>query len=192
MERLHWTYLNRDYYQGALDIWEEGGCLDEIDKRLGYRLELLSATLPDTLVKGSSQTVVFRIRNSGFARAHNYRKAYLRIFSGSEIFTNLELSDIDIRRIGSGETATLSGTFSVPANVPEQMVSVALWLPDEDSRNWNNSRFSVRLAYEQNENDWALMNSPGHNVISDSVPVVSNGDTQGDVLSPPENLRIVD
>jgi hypothetical protein len=189
MEQLHWTYLNRDYYKGAFDIWEDGGCLDEIDKRLGYRLELLSATLPDALVKGSSQTVAFRIRNSGFARAHHYRTAYLRIFSGSDIYTNLELSDIDIRKIGAGETAILTGSFSVPANVPEKLVSVALWLPDEDRRNRSNSRFSIRLAYEQNESDWSSMGSPGHNVISAAVPVISNDDTPGGGRSIPQNLR---
>jgi hypothetical protein len=191
MEQLHWTYLNRDYYSGAFDFWKDGGCLNDIDRRLGYRLELLSATLPDTLVKGSSQTVVFRIRNTGFARAHHFRKAYLRIFSDAEVLANLELSEIDIRNIGAGETATLAGTFLVPAHVPEQLVSVALWLPDQDRRNWNNSRFSVRLAYEQNESDWAAMSSPGHNVIRAAVPVVSNGDTPGSGRRVPENLRFV-
>jgi hypothetical protein len=189
MEQLHWTYLNHEYYRGAFNIWEAGGCLNEIEKRLGYRFELLSATLPDTLVKGAAQTVTFRIRNTGFARAHNYRKVYLRIFNGSEIFAHLELSDIDIRSIGSGETVTLSGTFSVPNNIPEQAVGVALWLPDEDSRNWSNSRFSIRLAYEQNERDWGSINSPGHNVISSNLPVI---DASGNAVSPPKNFRVVD
>lgn len=185
MEQLHWTYLNREYYQGALDIWTESGCINEIDQRLGYRFELLSARLPDALVKGSSQTAVFTIRNVGFARAHNYRRAYLRLFQGDGVIANLELTDMDIRKIGGGETLTLSASFFVPDAVLEQPVSVALWLPDEESRNWNNSRFSIRLAYQQDENDWAVMSSPGHNVIAEAVPVVSGSVEK---LAPPANF----
>ncbi len=186
MEQLHWTYLNREYYKGALDIWSESGCINEIDLRLGYRFELLSARLPDALVKGSRQTAEFRIRNVGFSRAHNYRKAYLRLFQEEQIIANLELENMDIRKIGGGETLTFSANFFVPDDVPEQTVSVALWLPDEDSRNWNNSRFSIRLAYQQNENDWAEMSSFGHNVFAEAVPVISGSGVEN--LSSPADF----
>lgn len=173
MEQLHWTYLNKEYYRGALRIWSNEGCITEIDHRLGYRLELLDAKLPDSLVKGSTQTASFKIRNVGFSRVHHYRDAYLRLLQGQTILADMKLHGLDIRKVASGETESLTGTFKVPGNIPENTVSVALWLPDNDARNWQNSRFSIRLAYQQNEEDWLLITSPGHNVLTHNVPLIS-------------------
>ncbi|MDX2429457.1 MAG: DUF4874 domain-containing protein, partial [Bacteroides sp.] len=46
MVELHWTYLNRDYNKNVYDKWKEQGCYNEINIAMGYRIHLLSATLP--------------------------------------------------------------------------------------------------------------------------------------------------
>lgn len=190
MEQLHWTYLNQDYYGGALDIWKRDGCFDTIDRRLGYRFELRSATVPDRLEKGTSQRVHLTLHNFGFARAHYQRKAYLRLLRGSKTVATLELENVDLRSIAPGETLTLEGTFTMPSQLLEEPVDVALWLPDNDSRNWNNSRFSIRLAYVQNEGDWNGIASAGHNLLVTDVPV-SQGQSS-ETPSRPTKLRILD
>ncbi|MGN1247698.1 MAG: DUF4874 domain-containing protein, partial [Paludibacteraceae bacterium] len=40
MERFHWTYLNRSYHSGVLNSWITSGHMDEVKRRLGYRLVL--------------------------------------------------------------------------------------------------------------------------------------------------------
>lgn len=171
MERMHWTYLNQDYYDGAINTWASQGCKDEIEKRLGYRLNLRSASLPDTLYRGEPGNVSFTIHNSGFARVHNPRTVYLRLLRENQVVAQIPLSNVDIREVGGGESLSFSSTISIPDSVGPGFVDAALWLPDEDPRNWDNSRFSIRLAYQQSESDWSTQTSPGHNVIASGVPI---------------------
>ena len=40
LERMHYTYLNADFNNAVNDEWE-GQCMDNVKKRMGYRLELI-------------------------------------------------------------------------------------------------------------------------------------------------------
>src|SRR5690606_34540125 len=45
METAHWSYLNRQYNVSVLDRWEDQGCADDVERRLGYRLAFARAAM---------------------------------------------------------------------------------------------------------------------------------------------------
>ncbi len=47
MERLHWSYLNVDYHLSVISGFENGGCMPDIEKYLGYRFRLTERRIPD-------------------------------------------------------------------------------------------------------------------------------------------------
>ncbi|MCS6773907.1 MAG: DUF4874 domain-containing protein, partial [Thermoflexales bacterium] len=52
METLHLTDLNISYHPNVISYWGNGGCLDTMRKRLGYRLVLRSAAFPNSVLPG--------------------------------------------------------------------------------------------------------------------------------------------
>jgi hypothetical protein len=77
--RLHATYLNRDYHPTVIS--NLAPCWDEIERRLGYRFELESATLPDSIAAGQDFCYRVRLRNLGWAPPYNQRPVFLRLFA---------------------------------------------------------------------------------------------------------------
>lgn len=165
MKDFRWTYMNRGYHPQVITGWQNEGCYDEIDRRLGYRLELVNATLPDQIITGSNNTITLQIHNSGFARPWYYRTPYIRLIQNSVVVGEMAIPNVDIRNIEANETGTFTLNFEAPANL-SGVVDVALWLPDANQNNHNDSRYSIRLA---NYNIWNP--SLGHNILATQVPV---------------------
>lgn len=155
---LHFTYLNLGYFPGVINRWKSQGCFDEIDKRLGYRLELTTTSLPEMLEKGKDQTYSVSLKNVGFARPWYPRKAFLNFVEDNKIVAKQELS-LDVRDLEPGMTKTFTFKIKTPNNLDEN-VDLALWLPDLDTKNYSNHRLSIRLS---NKDVWS--NDLGHNTL---------------------------
>ena len=70
MARYHFNYLNADYNQIVEDSWVTNGCYADIQKKLGYRIELLNSTI-------ANNVLTVNLQNVGFGNIINERKAYL-------------------------------------------------------------------------------------------------------------------
>ena len=66
MELLHFSAINEAYHKGVLRSWEQGGCMEQIRDRLGYRLTLLTATF-NVQVRPGGLLLTVNMENSGFA-----------------------------------------------------------------------------------------------------------------------------
>ena len=165
MERLRYTYLNRDY---NLDVLSElAPCMDTIRRRLGYRLELVDADLPDVLAPGAPVTVTINLRNVGFAPLYNERPVILRLSTGATIHQEVVLP-ADPRRWLPGPTRTITHSFNLAEALPAGgAVDISLWMPDRHATLRNDARYSVRFA---NIGTWDA--TRGHNVLAASVPVI--------------------
>jgi hypothetical protein len=181
MEDFRWTYMNRGYHPEVLAGWKNEGCFDEIDKRLGYRLALVNATLPNKIFSGGSNFIKLKIHNSGFSRPWYYRTPYIRLIKNDVVVAEIPIKDFDLRDIEANETKTISINFDIPENITGT-VDIALWLPDENPNNRTNSRYSIRLA---NENIWHT--SLGHNILASKVPTTSaHSRPKAPTIDPPE------
>jgi hypothetical protein len=174
MEDFHWTYMNGEYHPSVLAAWRSGGCYEEISRRLGYRLSLVSVKMPDTLVAGDANAISLEMTNSGFARPWYYRTPYIRYIQEGEIAAQVPIASMDIRDIVPKANSQINLTTEVPTELIGSY-DIALWFPDENPANHSDQRYSIRLA---NQNMWDAEH--GHNVIVRDVRI---SDTA--VTSPP-------
>jgi Domain of unknown function (DUF4832)/Domain of unknown function (DUF4874) len=161
MELLHFSAINEAYHKGILRSWEEGGCLEEINNRMGYRLSLTSAEFNEQVRPGGVLNLKINLQNTGFASMINERPVFaVLIGPDARSVPPYEVQlDIDPRQWEPG-TATFTAKLHIPSNTDEGEYQFALWLPDADESLQDNPLYSVRFA---NENVWD--ESTGFNVL---------------------------
>ncbi|MCB9598232.1 MAG: DUF4832 domain-containing protein [Sandaracinaceae bacterium] len=131
---LHMSYLHGGYAEEARPTWEAMGCYDELRRRLGYRFEVVSVEYAPAATVGQPTTIAIQIRNTGWARLHNPRRAsvVLRgderlVVGGAELPGSVEGDDVVTW--GPGEVITVRARFAAPA---VGTYGLRLWLPDAD------------------------------------------------------------
>lgn len=153
MELTHWSYINRDYHQKVIASWIKDKHMDEIKRRLGYRLVLDKALFTEQPKAGTQFIASVQLRNVGFAAPVNKRGIELIFVSKTnptEKYVYDQSSDNDPRFWMPGETsmarlrctldAKMAGTYNVYLNLPDPYPSLH-----------DNPAFSIRLA---NLNVW--------------------------------------
>ena len=157
-EDYHWTYLNIEYNRQVHNVWKDGGCWDEIERRLGYRLSFADV-YHSTPAAGQDMTVALQIKNSGFAAPMNGRAVELILVDGNGKKTVYELNDVDPRYWFAGRTINIEKAISIPADASGKC-TLYLNLPDPKPTLHDNPRFSIRLA-----NDGVWNDQLGYNTI---------------------------
>ena len=150
-EDYHWTYLNIEYNRQVHNVWKDGGCWDEIERRLGYRLSFADV-YHSTPAAGQDMTVALQIKNSGFAAPMNGRAVELILVDGNGKKTVYELNDVDPRYWFAGRTINIEKAISIPADASGKC-TLYLNLPDPKPTLHDNPRFSIRLANDGVWND---------------------------------------
>lgn len=152
LDRLNWSFLNNNYSRIILDHWIDEGCYPEVERRLGYRLELVQGRFTDMVKPGSSFRFELDLRNVGFASPYNKREVQviLRSFDDPDETWEVYLP-VDPRFWMSGETQQLEFTIAVPSHIAEGMYELLLALPDPTETLRHNPAYSIRLA---NESVW--------------------------------------
>lgn len=146
MEDYHWTYLNSGYHSSVLARWESDGCMDEVKRRLGYRLSLADVYHSEATA-GEVFEIALRIKNSGFAAPMNPRAVELVLVDGNGNKTVYELKDVDPRFWFANKTAVVKQTIKLPATASGDC-TLYLNLPDPKATLHDNPSFSIRLANE--------------------------------------------
>jgi hypothetical protein len=153
MEDYHWSYLNSNYHQDVIARWGSDGCLDEIKRRLGYRLSLTDVYHTTTVYAGGKMNVRFTIKNSGFAAPMNGRGVELVLVDSQDSKTVIDLSDeVDPRYWFAGGKYTVETSIDIPESETDESYTLYLNLPDPKATLHDNPYFSIRLA--NNENIW--------------------------------------
>ncbi len=162
----HWSQLNSGYHRGVLDLWRAQGCMEEVSRRLGYRLRLTSAALPVSAQAGDAIAGEIRLVNEGFASPYNPRPVELvlrRQGGGPEHVVRLPT---DPRRWAAGEAQVLRVAARLPRNLPPGDYAVAMRLPDPEPRLRARPEYAIRLA---NKGLWNA--SLGENALGLSIRV---------------------
>lgn len=163
MEDYHWTYLNNDYHQDVIGRWTDSGCIDEIKRRLGYRLSLSDLWYPSAAVPGEDFHVVLKIRNTGFAAPMNGRGVEFVLVDGNGVKAVFKCDDVDPRYWFAGETVTVAKTIRIPSEA-SGTCTLYLNLPDPEVTLHDNPLFSIRLA-----NDGIWDEAAGYNRLLEFV-----------------------
>ena len=183
LESNHYSYLNSDYNNLVNNDWAEGMCLEEIKRRLGYRLVLTRADVPSQVNSGQALTLKIELTNTGFAAPVNPRQLWLVMRnkqSNAETRYLLDGQNTDPQRWLAGSSQQI---IASPVMQGLTAGSYSLWLHLIDSSNneqiLNRAEFSIRFA---NEGTWE--SSTGYNNLMATVEIggetVENDD--GDIL----------
>ncbi|MDK2971449.1 MAG: hypothetical protein PWP23_1204 [Candidatus Sumerlaeota bacterium] len=170
LARFHATYLNRVYHPDVIAEWQTGGCYAEIERRLGYRFELVRAQLPDEVRGGETFAASVTVRNVGFAPMYQPRPVVLRLILGTEVLAEWPMEDADPRRwLAEDGEIVLDGLFTLPREVDAaQGARWVLWLPDNAVSLRDRPEYSVRMA---NQGTWDA--SRGENILGTGIGVLA-------------------
>ena len=160
-EDFHWTYMNSGYNADVLNRWESDGCMNEVKRRLGYRLSLVDVATSRTAAAGEYYRVKMNVKNSGFAAPANPRHIELVLVDGNGKKTVYEFKDVDMRYWFANETVTVDKVIALPKDASGNC-TLYLNMSDPKATLHDNPLFSIRLA-----NDGVWNEKTGYNKIAE-------------------------
>ena len=150
------AYLNYDYHETFIDGWTKEGCMADVQKNIGYRIELSQFQISSQANASGSLKWALKLSNQGWARPINPRNIVVRFTSSSGSSKDVVLENTNLRTLDSGASAQWEGTLTLP-NLSAGEYSVSLGAPDPDARLADNTRFSLRFANADSGNvQWNL------------------------------------
>lgn len=168
MASLHWQMLHQGYHPDVITKWQTQGCFSTIQSKLGYRFQLQNATLPTTAKCGGSIRVTFTLENTGYGSPYNPRNLeFLLRNTSTGAITRYSMSN-DPRTWYPGSTISVTGTFTLPTNIPTGNYTMMLNLPDPVTGLSTNPNYSIQLA---NTGTWE--STTGFNSLNTTL-VISN------------------
>ena len=169
MSRLHWTYINKGYALKTTNMWRNNGTFDELNRYMGYRFQLVNATLPEQANAGAKANINIKIKNVGYAPLYNERPAYLVLKSSSKTYS-IKLESDPRTWLPNGVETVINEQVKIPSTVPSGTYQMYLNLPDAYASLASKPAFSVRFA---NTNVWE--SSTGMNKLNASIQITNDG-----------------
>ncbi len=167
LERFHWTYLNTDYHPAVVAGWTTGGCRAEMERRLGYRLQLTSADLPVAATPGGALAIRINLENTGFAAPINPRPAELLLRHNSTGAVVPLPLPVEPRRWLPG-AHSIHASLALPAGLPSGVYELLLHLPDPHATLANRPEYAIQLA---NLDTWEA--ATGYNRLLHTVTITA-------------------
>jgi hypothetical protein len=183
LRRMHYSYLNVDFNHDVNNDWQDGGCMDDIKRGLGYRFELQSGTYPDALAQGETGTFAFSLINQGYTAPYNERRVemILRNVATSQVWL-AQLTDDP--RLWDRETAqhTVSAQLCIPGRMPAGTYDLLLNLPAPEASLYELPDYSIRVANKLGGVEvWEAAtgyNDLGHQIVVTAGGGACAGDTE--------------
>jgi hypothetical protein len=146
LEQLHFHTLNIGYHQGVLDGWRSGGCMEEIERRLGYRFRLVETAAPAAVARGGEFELQLTIANDGFANLYNERPLEVVLWPKAGGEAVRIATGEDPRRWMPGRNTVVRIAARIPKNTPAGEYEMFLRLPDFLPALQDRPEYSIRLA----------------------------------------------
>ena len=131
--------LNSLYHLDVLAGWTKGGCMPEIQRRLGYRFRILDTS---DQIEGQELHMEIGLRNEGFGNLYNPRPVFLVARDRATGRIVRQAIDTDPRRWMPGETTRIRAKVALPAGDYD----ILLHLPDAAEALRARSEYSVRFG----------------------------------------------
>lgn len=171
--RMHWSGMtvnaNGNYSVPVYQGWREQGCMNEIQRRLGYRFRLIDSAIVDKVKPAGRFSMSFRVTNDGWASPYNPRSLEVILRNretGQQYYLPIPES---VRLWMPGETKTVNIVGGIPKDIKSGEYQVLLNLPDPAPKLYSRSDYSIRFA---NQNVWE--SSTGYNSLLRSVNISPN------------------
>ncbi len=136
--------VSDDYFYDAAGNFVSRSHFEYIRDHLGYRLELLSAALPESLRAGDRLEAEIQLINRGFSAPVNPRPAQLVLQCGSE--RRSFPFETDVRRWYGGTEQVLKLSVTLPPEMAPGIYQAGFALPDASEILADNPAFAIRCA----------------------------------------------
>jgi hypothetical protein len=166
MERFHWSYVNRDFHADVYEAWESGGCVDDMQRRLGYRLVMQQGEYGGAVRPGDGLLVHFELQNVGYAAPYSMRRVRLLLRSMDDGTLYAAQLPEDPRRWLPGATFTVEYMVGVHRQIAAGDYELLLHLPDAAPELHTRPEYAIRFA---NEDMWEA--TTGYNRLLHTVHV---------------------
>lgn len=183
MGRLHWTFIQGGFSEVVTNRWRNDGTFDELNRKMGYRYQLLTGTYSDQVAAGGKLSVSMQIRNAGYAPLYNERPTYIVLKNGNNTYT-LPMQSDPRTWLPNGVVTTVAEQLTIPRNVPEGTYQLYLYMPDAYSSLADDPRYAVRFANEDVWNEATGMNALNATVTVSGQEEQQETDPTGAVLLP--------
>ena len=172
LARFHWSYLNSDYHPEVYAGWVSGGCLAEMQRRLGYRLALTEGEYTAAAKPGDAVAIRLDLTNSGFGAPLNPRPLVLllRAVSDGRLY-QVQLDDDPRTWLADGATHRISATAGLLPTMPPGAYELLLHLPDPAAALADQPAYAIRLA-----NNGVWEESTGYNRLLHTLQVAATAD----------------
>jgi len=151
LTQLKLTYLNYKYNKDVIDYWgttlyENKPFLDLIQKKLGYRWSIQTATLPKLFNTTQKVKVKLTLINTGFSAVALPYRAELIISDENGIRKVIPFTGVNLQDLKPGKTLSISGALNL--NDIQGQFSLGLRIVEADMLNITDQRTLVQLANE--------------------------------------------
>ncbi|MBO4250034.1 MAG: DUF4832 domain-containing protein [Paludibacteraceae bacterium] len=150
MSTYHWSFCGKSYSTAVTNKWRDSGIFDELNRKMGYRYELVSAEIPFGVGQGTETPFEFVIKNVGYAPLYNERPVFLVFKNGDKSYP-VRLKTDPRRWLPNGETTVIKENVLIPADMPNGEYELYLHMPDAYSSLASDPRFAIRFA---NKDTW--------------------------------------
>lgn len=144
--RMHWSFLHLNYHPRVIAQWRELHFLEEVSRKLGYRLELVSSTFGSNLLEEDGLTFSLQLKNTGWAAPVNPRDVFIVAKNDSKQLEYRAKLDVNIKSWLPNRPTKLSGVLGVPKEMPFGEYRLYLILPDPEPELTNQPEYAIRLA----------------------------------------------
>lgn len=175
---FHYSFLNGDYNNPAVNNKWKDVCLDDIKRKLGYRFELQNSTFPATAQAGHIVNFQLNLSNVGYAAPFNPRgvELVLKNTSTDELwFAKLP----DDPRFWSPENSPIAidQDLCLPSDMPSGTYQLYLHLPDPESELYGVAEYAIRTANKLPNNSDVWDANTGYNALGQ--PLIIDNSTAG-------------
>lgn len=175
MSRYHWSFCGSTYSEEVTDRWRTSGIFDNLNRKMGYRYQLIQANLPQAAEAGAQARFQITLRNVGYAPLYNERKAYIVLSNQQSVFS-IPLQSDPRRWLPNGAETQIDEVLTIPTEVPNGTYELYLHLPDAAQTLASDPRYAVRFA---NVGTWDA--TTGMNRLNATITI---GSKPGEGLDP--------
>lgn len=146
----HLSYLNYEYYRPLFhENWTSNGCMADVRRKMGYRLQLVKASHPASVVAGASLPLSLSVLNAGWARPFNPRGIRVLLRNRSTLaVTQIDATGADPRSWLPGDTSVAALVAAVPAAQAAGTYDLLIAFPDPLLA--SDVRYAIRPANADN------------------------------------------
>lgn len=168
MSMLHYSYLNQDYSQLVISNWRKEGAFIEIAKHMGYRFQIIEATIPSLVRPNETLPIKLNIRNTGYATPYNERHAYIILHNNAHSYT-LPIESNPRFWAPNNTVTEIDEQLTLPTDIEEGTYELSLYLPDASASIADDPRYAIRMANYGMWNETTGYNNLGMRVLVSST-----------------------